>query len=372
MLGTAFRVPILALLLGLSACALPRSGPSLSEIEATPATDAPYEVVNVTPQVALRTRIDEHTGFSPTFVETATEAVSRVGRGDELQITVWESLDQGLLSAQGIGATTLPRVKVDENGQIYVPYAGLIRAEGRSLNQLRAAIRSRLAEKTLNPQVDVFPAGVGSREVSVQGRVNTPGIYQIEESTRRLAGMLARAGGIKEDPEVMQIKLRRGNTTEQVWLQDLYDDPRNNVALRAGDIVFAERDRRMFTAIGAVRRPAAVNFPTRDLSAVRALGVVGGLIDGAADPTGVFVFREEPAEVARQLFPDRTVGGPERVVYILNLTKPSGMFIARDFMMRDGDTLYVTNAPFVAWQKILQSISPLVSFGSSVRTLGQF
>lgn len=347
-------------------------GPYYSEIGAQPDDGLNFEVVPVTAEVASTVRIDEHSGFAAAFVDAPLEETSRIARGDELSITVWENLEEGLLSAQGIGATTLPRVKVDERGQVYVPYIGLVRAEGRTLGQLRSAIRIRLSEKTLNPQVDVFPVGAGTRKISIQGRVNAPGIYLIEEPTRRLVAMLARAGGVGEDPEVIRIRLRRGDMSGEIWLQDLYDDPRNDVPLRAGDIVIAERDRRIFTALGAVGRPSTVQFPTRDVSVIRALGIAGGLIDGAADPTGVFVFREETAEIARRLFPDRATDGAQRVVYILDLTQPGGMFVARDFMMRDRDTLYVTTAPFLQWIKILQSVAPLVNFSASARTLGAF
>jgi len=57
------------------------------------------------------------------------------------------------------------------------------------------------------------------------------------------------------------------------------------------------------------------------------------------------------------------------IAYILDLTKPAGMFIAVSFMLRDGNTLYVTNAPFTKWLKIMQAIAPLVTFSSSVKTL---
>jgi polysaccharide export outer membrane protein len=48
------------------------------------------------------------------------------------------------------------------------------------------------------------------------------------------------------------------------------------------------------------------------------------------------------------------------------------MFIARDFMMRDRDTLYVTTAPFMQWMKIMQSVAPVVTFRGSARALGAF
>jgi len=157
-------------------------------------------------------------------------------------------------------------------------------------------------------------------------------------------------------------------------VQDLYDDPRNNVALRSGDALIAERDRRIFTALGSVGRQATVQFPSRELSAARAMGSVGGLLDATADPTGVFVFRREPPEIAAKVVPSRTgsgsVGaGAGRIAYLIDLTRPGGMYLAREFMMRDGDTLYVTSAPFTAWMKVLQSVAPFVTFGGSVRAL---
>jgi len=352
-----------------SACAVPRSGPDYSEITAEAPAALPYDVVRVTPAIVRATRIDERMGFPPSFVSARAEDTATVAPGDVMAITVWENIDQGLLNPQGIGATPLPHVKVDERGLIFVPYIGMIRAAGRTLGQIREAIRKRLSEKTLNPQVDVFPIDARGRLISVQGRVRAPGLYAIEPGTERLLPMLARAGGVTEEPEVVRLKLRRGVETGEVWVQDLYDNPTTNVALKGGDAVIAERDRRIFTALGAVGRQSTVPFPVRDLSAERAMGVVGGLLDQRADPTGVFVFRSEPAEIAGKVLRSGATTGPSRIVYLLDLTKPGGMFLAREFVMRDGDTLYATSAPFTKWMKMLQSIAPLVTFGGSTRAL---
>src|SRR5690606_23849768 len=87
-----------------------------------------------------------------------------------------------------------------------------------------------------------------------------------------------------------------------------------------------------------------------------AVAMVGGLITALADATGVFVLRDEPPAVARAVLGRGDIQGHQRVAYVLDLTKPDGMFLARDFVIRDGDTVYVTEAPFVQWRKTLQSI----------------
>jgi len=65
---------------------------------------------------------------------------------------------------------------------------------------------------------------------------------------------------------------------------------------------------------------------------------VGGLL-AAADSTGVFVLRNEPEEVAEQVLGRNDLEGTQLLVYVLNLTEPNGMFMARNFVIRDGDTL---------------------------------
>ena len=100
-----------------------------------------------------------------------------------------------------------------------------------------------------------------------------------------------------------------------------------------------------------------VPFETETLSALEAIATVGGLATMSADPTGVFVLRDESEEVARAVLGRDDLIGTQRIVYVLDLTEPTGLFEARDFMIRDGDTLYVTEAPFVQWQKTLGAIT---------------
>jgi polysaccharide export outer membrane protein len=93
---------------------------------------------------------------------------------------------------------------------------------------------------------------------------------------------------------------------------------------------------------------------------------VGGLNAATADPKGIFIFRNEPAEVANVVMGRNDLQGAQRLVYILDLTQPNGMFQARDFVIRDGDTLFVTEAPFTQWNKV---IAALTGSAASVNSL---
>jgi polysaccharide export outer membrane protein len=160
----------------------------------------------------------------------------------------------------------------------------------------------------------------------------------------------------------------RGNQTGRVWLEDLYANPALDIALRAGDKITIERDTRSFTALGATGQQNKVPFETQTLSAIEALATVGGLNTATADPTGVFVFRNEPAAIANAVLGRRDLQGDQRMVYVLDLTQPTGMFEARDFLIRDGDTVYVTEAPYTQWSKTMAAITGSTTAANNLAT----
>jgi len=82
----------------------------------------------------------------------------------------------------------------------------------------------------------------------------------------------------------------------------------------------------------------------------------------------VFVFRYES---------ENALGGPERpvsppsagkvpVVYCLDLSKPSGFFVARTFAVSDGDIIYAANAPAAELQKFINIVTSVVVPASAI------
>ncbi len=266
-------------------------------------------------------------------------------------------------------ATALEEVQVDSAGYIFVPYAGRLRASGNTPEQLREEITKKLEDQTPDPQVQVRRVAGDGSTVSLTGAVGGQGVYAIERPTRTLSTMLARAGGVAIEPEIAQITVIRGGEQGKIWFQDLFNHPELDIALRGGDRILVEADSRSFTALGATSAQARVPFESQDLSALEAIAQVGGLISTTSDPTGVFIFRNEPAEIANQVLGRDDLVGAQRMVYVLNLTQPNGLFIARDFVVRDEDTLYVTEAPYAQWTKTISLLASPLTPLASVETL---
>jgi polysaccharide export outer membrane protein len=141
-----------------------------------------------------------------------------------------------------------------------------------------------------------------------------------------------------------------------------------DIALRGGDRILVETDTRAFTTFGATGSQARVPFPTRTISAIEALALVGGLSATSADPTGIFVFRNEADAIANQVLGRSDLQGAQRMVYLLDLTSPNGMFMARDFLIRDKDTIYVTEAPFAQWNKSLSAATGSLTAINTINT----
>jgi polysaccharide export outer membrane protein len=368
----ARAVAVLAAVSVVAACGLPRSGPNKREIFAgSVLQQGDAFVVLVNDRVTRATAVVPALGFSSAFRNAGLIGSDIVNPGDVLSIQVFENVrDEPLLSTAGERVSILQEVQVDGSGFVFIPYAGRIKAGGQTVEGVRTAIARALDAQTPDPQVRVSRVAGDGSTVSVSGGVGAQGVYPIERSTRTLSAMLARAGGIAIEPDVALVRVTRGGQTGQIWLQDLWDNPSLDIALRPGDRIVVEQDRRAFVALGATGAQTRVPFDTQTLSAIEAIAQVGGLNTNFADPTGVFVFRTEPEEIAKAVLGRDDLVGDQRFVYVLDLTQPTGMFHARDFVIRDGDTVYVTEAPFTQFQKVLSAITRTTAAAGSIRAVG--
>lgn len=362
---------VLVVFLGLAAsCGLPRSGPNKAEIfSGSVMQEGDAFVLTVDDRINRIASVAPALGFSSSFQNASTLGSDTINAGDVLGMTIWENVDDGLLVAPGQNATVLEEVQVDGAGFIFVPYAGRIRAAGNSPEALRRIISEKLAEQTPDPQVQVRRLAGDGATVSVVGAVGQQGVFPIERPTRTLSAMLARAGGVAVTPEVAQITVIRGDQSGSIWFEDLYGHPGHDIALRGGDRIVVAQDTRSFTALGATGTQSRMKFESQTISAIEAIAQVGGLSSAVADPTGVFVFRNEPEAIANQLVGRTDLVGTQRMIYVLDLTQPNGMFMARDFAIRDGDTVYVTEAPFVQFNKTIAAATGSLNAATNVSTL---
>lgn len=368
------RVRLVALgliALTISACGLPRLGPTRSEIFAgSVQQDGDAFVVEVNQRVIETTSVVEALGFSSAFRNAAGTSTEAIQPGDVLNLTVYENVSDPLLGSEGSTTSVVEEVQVDDSGFIFIPYAGRVRAAGNTPNALREIITRSLDEQTPDPQVIVRRASGDGATVAVAGGVGAQGIVPLERPTRTLTGVLSAAGGVAIEPDIARVTVVRGHHRGTVWFNDLFTHPELDIAMRAGDRILVEEDRRTYTALGATGSQARVPFDSQSISAMEALATVGGLNPTLGDPTGIFVFRNEPQEIARHVLGRDDIHGMQRIIYVINLTEPVGLFEARDFVIRDEDTIYVTTAPFSRFSQVLGSITGTAAAVGQISNIG--
>lgn len=386
------RWPKLRLALGLltlpfmvSACTtLPSQGPSAMDIALHQAETAPspdrYVMVrldaNATTKISSYWPVTFPNGFTTAL--GGTRAVS-IGIGDALVVNIWEASADGVFATTEKKQTSLQAV-VDENGRIFIPYAGQVKAAGRTVESLRAAIEEALRGKAVEPQVQVLVADNRANSVVVVGDVAKPGQYPITVRGVRLLEAIAQAGGASKAIFETVATVTRGGRTGTVRLDEIVSYPKNNIWLASGDTVLIAHQPRTYSAFGAVKTSGLVPFKTENVSLAEALAQVGGLRDASADAGGVFVFRFEDVELARWLVQSgRGVGHYEGyavrqvpVIYRVDFTDPQAFFLAQGFRMRDKDIVYVANHPTAELGKFLSTIvSPVLGTARTTVALAE-
>ncbi|WP_269582396.1 polysaccharide biosynthesis/export family protein [Roseibium sp. Sym1] len=357
--------------------ALPGDGPAAINITTqdveTSAQAGDYTVVTVSPDNIETIRAYRPLAFANQFRGVGGGgSPTLLGVGDTLTVTIWEASPDGLFSSGNSGSSQIPSV-VDENGYIFVPYAGRVRAAGLSIEGLRQSVQKKLVGKAVEPQVLISLRDKLSSTAVVVGDVAKPGVYPLPLRNTRLLDLVAEAGGAREATYETVVTLKRGKRAGTTRLEDLFDYPENNVLISPNDNILLSHRPRTFSAFGAVKDNQLVPFRTKTVTMAEALATVGGLRDERADANGVFLFRYEDGALVKRLKPElaQKIGSTQSVplVYKLSLRDPKGFFMSQHFEMRDKDILYVSNHPTAELGKFLQIIAPLISNYSTVQRI---
>lgn len=351
----------------------PRTGQILKADKAAVANQTQIQVVPLDEQVARRVIA---ANAYRTFAEVlggARPVGSIIGPGDVLAISIWEAPPAVLFGpttegraasmAPGIGGTSaIPEQMVDRSGTINVPYVGTLSAAGRTTRDLEAEIVRRLAGKAHEPQVIVRVARNASANVTVMGDVATSARVPLSAKGERLLDVLAAVGGSRQPVSKTAVQITRGSIVTTMPLQQVVQNPAQNVIMQSDDVVNVMFQPYSFTALGAVANNAEVPFEGTGITLAQALGRMGGLRDDRADVRGVFVFRlEDPTALSPELAASarRTIDGKVPVIYRLDLGNPAGFFIAQDFPIMNRDVVYVSNAPIADFQKFVNIVSSM-------------
>jgi polysaccharide export outer membrane protein len=324
----------------------------------------PYASVRLTPEVIdiLATKVPR---LANAFVDRRPPAALRFGVGDVVSVTIFEAAAGGLFIPIEAGVRpgnfiTLPNQRVDNRGDITVPYAGSIRAAGRTPTEVQAAIVSALKDRAIEPQAVVALTEQRTSLISVLGDVNTPARFPANAEPEHVLDAITRAGGPKSQGFDTWVMLEREGRRATAPFGALVYEPSNNIYVHPNDTIYLYREPQTFVAFGAFGGSSTAaqglyNFDAWRLSLAEAVAKAGGLSDAVADPAAVFLYRGETREIAELFGVDCTpFPGPiVPVVYMVNFHDPTGYFLATKMQMRNKDVLYISNSGSVETAKLM-------------------
>lgn len=221
-----------------------------------------------------------------------------VGAGDVLSISVF-----GLREFDQVA-------RVSNSGKIHVPYLGVLKVHGLSLQQVESNIEAGLIEHELikEPWVQVRVIEYRAHPVYILGEVQQPGQFLITGDMTVL-DLISLAGAFNEVYSHVGYLYRYRNpqtlssddytvvdASEQevikIEFSELYSDPKMNVRLRGGDILYVpERKKNFFFVVGDVLAPGAYELFMGDdeLLVTQAVAKAGGPLRTAKSSKGILV-----------------------------------------------------------------------------------
>jgi len=208
-----------------------------------------------------------------------------VGPHDVLAITCYDQADMS------------GKFTVEADGTFTYPMIGRVKAGGKTLRGLEAAIRKQLVDDGYfrNPQITVAVETYKSQKVFIVGEVRLPGTYPLS-GDMNLVEALARAGSTLPTASGEAVIVHAGENAAgptmpspdeakdllRVNLRDLENGVvTNKTVLKDGDTIFVPRAQSVYV-FGQVKSPGAYGLQQQNTTVLQALSLAGGVTDRGA------------------------------------------------------------------------------------------
>ena len=272
-----------------------------------------------------------------------------IGIGDVLQITVWDHPELTIPAGSFRDAATSGQ-QVGDDGYLYYPYVGMVKAAGMNIAALRDILTDKLSSYIQDPQLDVRVVAFRSKRVYVVGEVNKPGVLPLNDVPLTIADAISLSGGLTENAHKSGINVSRDGKVHEIDLKALYDyaDSSQNLMLKHGDIVnVLDRSQQKVFVMGEVKSPKSVEIINGYLTLAAALGEVGGVNQTSANSGAIYVVRGTDKDK------------PE--IFHLDARYASGLLLAERFEMRAQDVVFVDAAGVSKWNRVISQLLPSIT-----------
>lgn len=307
------------------------------------------ELIPITPKlVAIETAADHSNVVAPELLRFQPSDY-RIGAGDLIYITVWDHPE--------LTAPSGPQQQIEANGRLvrpdgslFYPYVGNIDAAGKTIEDLRSIIASRLAKVVAEPQVDVSILRFVSQKVVLSGAFGKTGQLPITNTPLSLLDAVGQGSVQAGSADISGLVLKRDGREYVIDLDTLNrkNSTLHNLYLKDGDqLHLPYNDQKKVYLLGEVTAARPLLFKGTNMNLTDALGSVGGLRQETSSGKEVYVIRgvenlaDEPVKV-----------------FQIDLKSPSAFALAQHFKLKPQDVVYVGPADVTRWNRFISQVFP--------------
>ena len=286
----------------------------------------------------------------------------KIGIGDKLLIYVYGETER-LSSVIAFGKAINPIYEkyVRDDGTIFYPNAGILKADGKTVEELRKDLTLKLSTVLKDPQIDVSITEYNSQKIILSGLFEYPGSYFIETVPKTLAQVVSTANPIQnissvyERGDLTSLKLTRDGSIYDIDYEYLSRNSQllNNIYLKNGDVIHLSDSSLMNVfVLGEAQEPKTIRINRRNLPLSSVLGQAKGLDNAYSKNSSVYIFRPSDAENQPRIFR-------------IDMTSPSGYLLADKFEVHSRDIVYIGTKNVTNWSRIFRQLIPIRSIISS-------
>jgi polysaccharide biosynthesis/export protein len=307
------------------------------------------ELIPITPKlVAIETAADHSNVVAPELLRFQPSEY-RIGAGDLVYITVWDHPE--------LTAPSGPQQQIEANGRLvrpdgslFYPYVGTIDAAGKTIEELRSIIASRLTRVVAEPQVDVSMLRFVSQKVVLSGAFGKTGQLPITNTPLSLLDAVGQGSVQAGSADISGLVLKRDGREYVIDLDTLNrkNSTLHNLYLKDGDqLHLPYNDQKKVYLLGEVTAARPLLFKGTNMNLTDALGSVGGLRQETSSGKEVYVIRgvenlaDEPVKV-----------------FQIDLKSPSAFALAQHFKLKPQDVVYVGPADVTRWNRFISQVFP--------------
>ena len=289
-----------------------------------------------------------------------------IGVGDKLLIYVYGETERlSAVVAFGKAINPIYEKYVRDDGTIFYPNAGVLNVDGKTVEEVRKDLTSKLSTVLKNPQIDVSITEYNSQKIIVSGVFESPGSYFIETVPKTLAQVVSSAkptivtGGVSNQGDLTSLKLTRDGSIYDIDYEYLSRNSQllNNIYLKNGDVIhLSDSSLLNVFVLGEVQEPKSIRLNRKSLPLSNVLGQAKGLDNASSKNSSVYIFRPSDADNQPRIFR-------------IDMTSPSGYLLADKFKVNSRDIVYIGTKNVTNWSRIFRQLIPITNVITSANSI---